>query len=251
MQDDQLTKMSSLLLQARQQNGIIGTLAGLMGGGSNSGGASGGASTTNASGNQASIWNYFAKQGYSSSAISGIIGNIGTETGGTFDPNTRQKGGPGMGLAQWTNSGRWQDLLKYAKQTGQDPNNMQTQLQFMQQEMKQMGLTPEKMNGMSVSQATSVFEQQYEGAGKPNMSSRNNYANQAYSQFGNAQLASGAGSSSSSHNVSVSGNVNVNVNANGDVAKQVGSNSQLQSIGQAVQQAIFGLNYYSKEMKMT
>lgn len=259
-QDSLLLKMQNLLNQARQQNGIIGSLTG-MSGTNGSGGANGNAPTTNAKSNQGSIWNYFAKQGYSSSAISGIMGNIGTETNGTFDPNTKQKGGPGMGLAQWTKGGggRWDQLTAWAKKNGLNPNDMNTQLQYMTKEMNQMGLTPSAMNGMSVDQATSTFEQKFEGAGKPNMASRNNYANSAYSQFGNGspseaqQSYSGTnGGAASSHNVNVTSQVTVNLNGSQSVAQQVGNNKDLQSLGQQIQQMIFGTqNYYSKEMKMT
>lgn len=255
--ENQLSTMQNLLNQARQQNGIIGSLTGLASAGGNGASGSGsGAPTTNTKGNKSSIWNYFAQQGYSSSAISGIMGNIGTETGGTFDPKTKQKGGPGMGLAQWTkgNGGRWDQLTAWSKKQGLDPNSMSTQLQFMQKEMTQMGLTPDKMNGMSVNQATSVFEKKYEGAGKPNMSSRNNYANQAYNQFGSAQMSPSAASKTSDSNKSVSVNsqISINLNGNQDVASQVGSNNDLKNLGAKIQQMIFGsTNYYSKEMKMT
>ena len=242
----QLTQMEQLLATARQQNGIVGTLTGAGGGGMT--GAGGAAGMTNAKGNQASIWNYFAQQGYSSNAISGIMGNIGTETGGTFDPTTQQKGGPGMGLAQWTQGQRWSQLQAWAKQNGMDPMAMNTQLQFMSKEMNSMGLTPQSMNGMSVGQATSAFEQQYEGAGTPNMSSRNNYANQAYSQFANSPQATANVSTGTNNTHTINSSINVNLTANGDAASQVASNSQLQNIGQKLQQMIYGsMGFYSTE----
>jgi hypothetical protein len=243
----QLTQMEQLLATARQQNGIIGTLTGSGAGGV--GGMTGGAAgMTNAKGNQASIWNYFAQQGYSSNAISGIMGNIGTETGGTFDPTTQQKGGPGMGLAQWTKGERWSQLQAWAKQNGMDPMAMSTQLQFMSKEMNSMGLTPQAMNGMSVGQATSTFEQQYEGAGTPNMTSRNNYANQAYSQFANSPQATANVATGTNNTHTINSNINVNLTANGDAASQVASNSQLQNIGQKLQQMIYGsMGFYSTE----
>lgn len=258
MQGRQLTLIQNLLLQARQQNGIIGTLTGVgdAGGGDAGSEADGGAATTNAKGRKATIWNHFAKQGYSANAISGILGNIGTETGGTFDPKTHQKGGPGIGLAQWTNTGRWRALKAYAKKRGMNPYSMQAQLSFMSYEMKKMGLTPEKMNHLSVKQATALFERKYEAAGKPNMPSRYKYAEQAKAQFGNkpsmAQMTySGKkGNHTSSH--SVKADINVHLHGNKDVVSQIGNSSALKNIGKQIQQMIFGTqNYYSKEMKMT
>jgi hypothetical protein len=260
-QGKQLTQMQQLLAQARQQNGIIGSLSGLAGGGGGEGGdttggggaagGGGGAGLTNAKGNQASIWNYFAQQGYSNSAISGIIGNIGTETGGTFDPTTKQKGGgPGRGLAQWSVNGRYKQLQAYAKKHGLDPNSMQAQLGFMSQEMKQMGLTPDKMNKLSTSQATALFEKKYEAAGKPNMSSRNGYAQSAYNQFANSPQATSnaiAGTKSGATHT-INSNIKVSLTANGGAADQIASNSALQAVGQKIQQMIYGsMGYYSTE----
>lgn len=245
-QAKQITALQQLLAQARQQNGIIGSLTGMGGGG----GAAGGAGMTNAKGNQASIWNYFAQQGYSSSAISGILGNLGTETGGTFDPTTKQKGGPGIGLAQWSKNGRWKQLEAYAKKNGLDPYSMQAQLGFMSQEMGQMGLTPSAMNGLSTSQATALFEQKYEAAGKPNMGSRNNYANSAYNQFANSPqaTANAYGGTSGGGTHTINSNINVNLHANGDVAQQLSTNSALQSVGDKIKQMIYGtMGYYSQE----
>lgn len=47
------------------------------------------------------IINTFKDYGYTDEAIAGILGNIAVETGGTYDPNTKQVGGAGYGAFQF------------------------------------------------------------------------------------------------------------------------------------------------------
>jgi hypothetical protein len=46
------------------------------------------------------IRNYFTSKGYSKEAIAGILGNIDVETGGSYDPEQKQRGGSGRGIFQ-------------------------------------------------------------------------------------------------------------------------------------------------------
>ncbi|MDV4829875.1 phage tail tip lysozyme [Enterococcus faecium] len=50
------------------------------------------------------IYDILCNNGFTKQAACGILGNIQQETGGTFDPDTRQIGGPAYGLVQWDGS---------------------------------------------------------------------------------------------------------------------------------------------------
>lgn len=87
--------------------------------------------------NQEAIWAYFLAQGYSEEATAGIMGNMHTETGGTFDPSIVQGGGSfvlgktGFGLVQWTSASYQNALFDYADQTGRERTDLNLQLDFL------------------------------------------------------------------------------------------------------------------------
>jgi len=60
----------------------------------------------------------------------GIVGNLYYESG--LDPKIKQQnGGPGRGIAQWTDGDRWDGFKKWAKDAGRDPLDLQTQLDYV------------------------------------------------------------------------------------------------------------------------
>lgn len=76
------------------------------------------------------VINTLKAQGYPSSVIAGIMGNIAVETGDTYDPNLKQyEGGPGRGLFQMEGKmlGAYNTYLKKTRL----PNTAETQLGFM------------------------------------------------------------------------------------------------------------------------
>ncbi|MCB5368960.1 phage tail tip lysozyme [Collinsella aerofaciens] len=237
----QLTRMAHLLDQARLQNGIIGSMSGLAGGG-------GGAPTVQGNNTASKIWNFFSSKGLSSSAIAGIMGNLQQESG--LNPNA-----PGGGLAQWTGSRR-AALNAYAKKNGLSPNSLEAQLGFMWEEMSSGKYGDmSKMNNMTPSQAAAYFEKNYEKAGKPMLANRQKYANQFYNEFGSStQWASGNATTASiaaNNRMSVNSTINVNVRGDQSVSSQLADNKEMQRTAQTIQQMIYGsLNLYSKEMKM-
>ena len=114
--------------------------------------------------NTAYIYNYFISKGLSPVQALGIVGNILKESGG--NPAADQKGGPGFGLAQWTEGGpRWKELVNFAKNAGAPISDLQVQLDFIWYELttsfKDNTLTP-LMAATTVRDATSIFMNQYE-----------------------------------------------------------------------------------------
>jgi hypothetical protein len=84
------------------------------------------------------VWDTLRCNGFTEQASAGILGNLQQESG--IDPTTVQSGGPGMGLAQWSRGGRWdngpQSLLAFAAARGLDPWDAATQTRFMIYEMQ-------------------------------------------------------------------------------------------------------------------
>jgi hypothetical protein len=84
--------------------------------------------------NQQKAFNYFVDaENLSDLQSAAIVGNLMQESG--VNPKSNQAGGPGMGIAQWSNPGRWSDLLAYAKQNDLDEFSLATQLKFMSVEL--------------------------------------------------------------------------------------------------------------------
>lgn len=113
------------------------------------------------------IWFYFRNQGYSEAATAGAMGNLQAESG--LEPRRVQgdipfseysinyttqvdnktisksdfiKNGPnggGYGLAQWTSSGRKENLYKYKEKNNSSIGDLQTQLEYLMTEVSGPG----------------------------------------------------------------------------------------------------------------
>lgn len=92
------------------------------------------------------VWQFLTSSdgmGLNASQAAGAMGNIHQETGGTFNPNTKEgDGGPGRGLIQWTTGGRKARLedFKASYKTDSSGNPifqdlLDLQLNFMRFEM--------------------------------------------------------------------------------------------------------------------
>jgi cell wall-associated NlpC family hydrolase len=145
-------------------------------------GAGSGSSVALGSGNSngQKVFNTLIKQGFTREAAAGVIGNLMQES--SVDPNSHQGGGgPGRGIMQWTESQRWQDLIKWAGK--RDIWGLDTQVGFMLKEMSDRGFTSGYKTMTSVTGATQSFESTMEAAGTPNMAARFGYANAALKSY--------------------------------------------------------------------
>lgn len=81
----------------------------------------------------------FGYPGYEAAALVGnfIIESQNYEAGldGVIDPTNEQPGGPGVGIAQWSNPGRWNTLVSYASGLGLNPFSLAAQLDFVNEEL--------------------------------------------------------------------------------------------------------------------
>ena len=157
--------------------------------------------TSNKSEVKSYIWNYLKSKGYSDASAAAIIGNIQQES--DFVVNNSGMGNA-KGLCQWEGS-RFTDLKSYASKNGKDWTDIQVQLDFMESEMADnfksyTGWTKsyssganygwsEKVtldsfkNNTNINEATQIFEQVFERASIPRMSTRQEYANAVYNEF--------------------------------------------------------------------
>lgn len=138
-----------------------------------------GKSTSNVGGDNskpAQVWAYLVSKeglGLTSVQAAGVMGNIHTETGGSFNPKIRQgngnsnevivDGANGYGLAQWTTSSRQQALKDHAETQGKSSGNMDVQLTFIKKELKgsfESTLNRLKKVNDDVIEATLVFHGQ-------------------------------------------------------------------------------------------
>lgn len=141
-------------------------------------------SNANVPSNFKQAWDFFTGKGFSSTATASILGNLEQES--NIDPSSKQSGGPGLGIAQWTNGdSRWAGVVSYANAHNESPYSMDAQLNTIYNEMEsgQFGNYGSAFNSMNISDATTYFEKNYEKAGIPNMSNRLKYANDIYSKL--------------------------------------------------------------------
>lgn len=118
--------------------------------------------------NAAIIWTYLRAHGFSASQTAGIMGNLKQEHG--FQTS-------GDGLAQWT-GGRKAELM-----ARDNPYSLYTQLDFLLDELNGSSVGADIKAAGSISQATVVFQDQFERCGACMESNRISYAYSIYNQF--------------------------------------------------------------------
>lgn len=140
-------------------------------------------------------WNFFIGKGCNSYAAAGILGNLQQESG--IDPTRAQEnGGVGRGIAQWTIGGtRYNGLISYSSTLGYEWTSLKAQLEYVWFELnggdstaysilcKHYGGIENFKNAESIEWAVEAFEKSLERAGKPNISTRVQYAYAFYSAY--------------------------------------------------------------------
>ncbi len=154
--------------------------------------------TTEATGftNDKAAFDYFLGKGLANFQAAGIVGNLDQESG--VDPLSVQSGGPGRGIAQWSVGGRWDtdandNATWYAGQQGQSVDSLQLQLDFIWYELTTFsgyGLASLKAS-TDVTSATVAFQNDFEGCGTCDQSTRIAYAQSVLSLYGNDTVDGG------------------------------------------------------------
>lgn len=139
------------------------------------------------------VWSFFRSRGYSEAATAGIMGNLQQESG--IDPTRHQVGGSAKGICQWEEP-RFGAMVKYAASKGKDWTDLNSQLEYMHQEIQGLSYWFKTkanttvqgfMNSTDVTKATYDFEVSFERAGKPNFQQRYKYSVYYYQQFSGKQ----------------------------------------------------------------
>jgi len=132
---------------------------------------------------------YFMDAGRGLTAIqsAGIVGNLIQESG--VNPRSNQAGGPGMGIAQWSEGGRWEALKKWVAENNKgDIYSLGAQLDFLWHEMEDVApwneTLPAIKDDTTVEQSTTTFEEKFEKAGIPNMPRRIQNAKNVLKEYG-------------------------------------------------------------------
>ena len=120
--------------------------------------------------NKRVVYERFKEAGYSDEAIAGIMGRVQQEHNfNTSDVpehwTTDADGNPiyvgGYGMFQ-LNGGRTDAFKAWAKQNGLNPQDPGTQADYAIIEARQRGITPERMNSKSVSEAATIWTDEWE-----------------------------------------------------------------------------------------
>jgi Phage tail lysozyme len=150
--------------------------------------------------NDQTAFDYFLGKGLANFQAAGIVGNLDQESG--VDPTAVEAGGPGRGIAQWSVGGRWDTDANdnaewYATQQGQSVDSLQLQLDFIWYELTTFpgyGLAALQQS-TNVTDATVAFQNDFEGCGTCDQSTRIAYAENVLSEFGNDKVDGGGSTS--------------------------------------------------------
>ncbi len=138
-------------------------------------------------------YHFLRSQGLTREAAVAVLGNLKQESG--IDPNQCQSGGPGRGICQWEEGGRFEDLKSFAEIKGKQWNSLEVQLEFMWQEFiggeatcafilnRDYGGLENFKRATDIAWAVEAFEKSFERAGNPMMERRIQYADEFYKQF--------------------------------------------------------------------
>ena len=193
------------------------------------------------------IWRYLESKNIGSSAIAGIMGNIQAESG--FMPNRVQGAGvqtapeitvdgqTGYGLCQWTYPTRQQALKDFAASRNKSSSDLETQLDFMLQEINQRdsGLLG-RMAKMDPYDAAIHFHDEYEGsADDASMKARRgDYAKEIFQNQGRGIKTPGAYAASGGSSTSGGGGGSMSNSSGGGIFSEIGKlfeNSALGKLG--------------------
>lgn len=152
------------------------------------------AGPANFSGSESSekAFNYFISQGYTKEQSAAIVGNLLQENR-AMDP-TLKNSIDHTGIAQWDPKHRYPKMVEFAKSKGLDPNTLEAQLQFVEQELQtgSGGLSKARLQGTkSLEEATLLVRKQYLRPGEAEAmdSNRLSFAQGVLSKYGDKVTA--------------------------------------------------------------
>ncbi len=144
--------------------------------------------------NELPAFQFFIGKGLTNFQAAGIVGNLVQES--NVIPTAVQSGGPGRGIAQWSTGGRWDhdandNAVAYASKMKESVWSLNLQLEFIWYELSNFsgyGLARLKAT-TNVAAATVAFQDDFEGCGTCEQSTRISYANAALAAYGQIPYA--------------------------------------------------------------
>lgn len=117
--------------------------------------------------NEEQAFTYLTSRGFAPHQAAGILGNLAQESG--FNPRAVGDGGAAVGLAQWRGPRR-AALMDFATKSNRDPNAMETQLDFLVDELQgsERRALDSLVSAKTPEEAAIAFSRDYERPGKPN-----------------------------------------------------------------------------------
>jgi len=141
--------------------------------------------------NAQKIWNFLKDKKMSSEAIAGIMGNIQQES--SFDPTADN--GTHRGICQWDKNDRYARMSALG-----DPNLLDTQLNFMWQEMNERGVVDKLNSSKSIKEAAEIWDTDFEVSGGSEMGKRVSYGENIFNTIGQGKPFSGSATNSKTNN---------------------------------------------------
>ena len=138
--------------------------------------------------NEQPAFDYFVGKGLTPFQAAGIVGNLVQES--NVSPTSVQPGGPGRGIAQWSVGGRWDhdandNVVSYAAGKGDSATSLALQLDFIWYELTTFGYGYNALRATTnITDATVIFQQDFEGCGTCDETNRINYAKAALAAYG-------------------------------------------------------------------
>ncbi|MDB4968312.1 MAG: hypothetical protein JWN44_4001 [Myxococcales bacterium] len=141
--------------------------------------------------NDKAAYDFFVAKGLTNFQSAGIVGNLDQESG-VNPASVQYGGGPGRGIAQWSVGGRWDtsnndNVLAYAKTTGQSSGSLNLQLEFIWYELTTFGYGLSQLKASTnLTDATVAFMAKYEICGTCAQTQRIAYAQAVLNAYGAA-----------------------------------------------------------------
>jgi Phage tail lysozyme len=149
------------------------------------------------SGNEEVAYKFFVAKGLKSYQSAGIVGNLIQES--SVDPTIAQYGGgPGRGIAQWSEGGRWNashddNVEWYAAREHQSMDSLNLQLEFIWYELTTFGYGYDRLKDSStLAEAEYAFQADYEICGECEQGQRLEYAQEVLDANGGSSSGDSA-----------------------------------------------------------
>jgi hypothetical protein len=151
-----------------------------------------------AASNDEIAFDYFVGKGLTERQSAGVVGNLIQESGSPINPYADQPGGPGMGIAQWSEGGRWDtdsrdNVVWYVGLSARSRYSLTAQLDFTWYELSTFSgyRLADLRASTSVSTATTVFMQKFERCGTCATTQRIAYADDVLARYGSGGTGGG------------------------------------------------------------